>query len=262
MRETKTSKQLRRVDKNGNTLPVPVSGIMELISIAVQNNVDMDKMQQLMDLKDRHDDREAKKAFLSALSSFQTDVPTIKKGSTVDFKSKRTGEKTNYKHATMGDIKNAISPHLDKHGLSYRFRHGIKDGKVCMSCVVSHRDGYSEEGGHLYGLPDNTGQKNLLQQTSSTMTYLQRYCLIPAMGLVVEGEDNDGSDYDAPDKTSDSKPTESEGNYPESEFLKNFSGWESSIKSKGETPDNLIAWLATKNVKFNSDQLIRIKGIK
>ena len=59
-----------------------------------------------------------------------------------------------------------------------------------MTCVISHRDGYSEETTLTAG-NDESGNKNSIQAIGSAATYLQRYTLKLALGLSA-AKDDDG----------------------------------------------------------------------
>mgnify|MGYP000541184124 FL=1 len=59
-----------------------------------------------------------------------------------------------------------------------------------VTCILSHRDGHSEESS-LSGPADASGSKNAIQAIGSTLTYLQRYTLVQALGLAA-GDDDDG----------------------------------------------------------------------
>ena len=61
-----------------------------------------------------------------------------------------------------------------------------------MTCVLSHRDGYSEETTLTAGA-DDSGKKNSIQAIGSTTTYLQRYTLKLALGLATQDRDDDGA---------------------------------------------------------------------
>ena len=61
-------------------------------------------------------------------------------------------------------------------GRTARFRTAQQDGLVRVTCVMSHRDGYSEETSLQSGV-DASGNKNSIQAIGSAITYLQRYTL-------------------------------------------------------------------------------------
>ena len=152
----------------------------QLIAMAVESGADVDKLEKLMELQERWDAKEAKKAFVEAMSRFQSTVPTLKK----------TKEGHNYSYAPLGDIAEQIRQPLKECGLSYRFEMDHSSG-VAVTCVVTHIDGHSEKS-FMNAAPDTSGSKNAIQAIGSTVTYLQRYTLIGALGLTTADQDIDG----------------------------------------------------------------------
>jgi hypothetical protein len=59
--------------------------------------------------------------------------------------------------------------------------------------------GHSEET-TLKAIPDTSGSKNSIQAIGSTVTYLERYTLLAAMGMAAAGMDNDGRTVDEEQK--------------------------------------------------------------
>jgi hypothetical protein len=164
---------------------------MQLLQMAVQNNFDIDKLKQLMDLQERWEKKEAKKSFLVALSKFQTIVPNLKK-SKIAKVSMTSGGQFQYAYADLGSITKQIKQALNECGLSYRWEFAEEGSKMKVTCIVSHLDGHFEATTMEGGL-DNSGAKNVIQQKGSTHTYLQRYTLIGALGLSTLDEDKDAN---------------------------------------------------------------------
>ena len=161
-----------------------------LLQIAVQQNFDIDKLKQLMDLQERWEQKQSKKSFLAALSKFQTLVPVLKKSKIARVPTK-TGGSFQYRYADLGSITQAIKNPLQDCGLSYRWEFSETAGRMKVTCIVSHIDGHTETAS-MEATADNSGAKNDIQQKGSTHTYLQRYTLIGALGLSTADEDNDG----------------------------------------------------------------------
>ena len=69
-----------------------------------------------------------------------------------------------------------------------------------MTCILSHKAGHSEET-TLAGPADASGSKNAIQAIGSTLTYLQRYTLVQALGLAATLDD-DGSSAGDPERIS------------------------------------------------------------
>lgn len=161
----------------------------QMLMAAVERGADMEKLEKLMELQERWEAKESRKAFDSAIASARAEIKPIVKNAEVDFTSQKG--RTNYKHETLDGIAQQIDPILSKYGLSYRFRSKQEGGNLHVTCIVAHKDGYSEET-TLFGPPDQSGNKNSFQAVGSTATYLQRYTLKLALGLSA-AKDDDGN---------------------------------------------------------------------
>lgn len=188
-----------QVQPHVESQPLPADPMVSMIErIALDPNADLDKLERMLAMKERLDEQNAKVAFAHALSVARANMPPILKDATVDFTSQKG--RTHYKHETLAGIAKAIDPILSENGLSYRFRTNQNDGRVLVTCIVSHRDGYSEETS-LSASPDQSGNKNNFQAVGSAVTYLQRYTLKAALGLSAEVDDDAqgaGNNQDAP----------------------------------------------------------------
>ncbi|OKP30178.1 ERF family protein [Serratia fonticola] len=168
-------------------VPAVVNAPMRLIEMAVSQNADIDKLERLLDLQTKWDAEKARKSYLEAMSAFQADLPTIKKLKSADF-----GQgKAKYKYASLDDIAEQIRPFLQRNGLSYRFEQSMSNGIINVKCIASHKDGHSECC-EMVAAPDASGGKNSIQQSASAVTYLRRYTLTGALGIVTADEDIDG----------------------------------------------------------------------
>jgi len=160
-----------------------------LLQMAIEKGVDINQLEKLMELQERWEKKEARKSFFDALSKFQTLVPVLKKTKTAKINSQKGFFQ--YKYADLGGITQGIKQPLNECGLSYRWEFQDSNGKMKVTCFISHRDGHTETTSMEAG-KDDSGAKNAIQQQGSTQTYLQRYTLIGALGLSTADEDNDG----------------------------------------------------------------------
>lgn len=167
---------------------------MQLLSIAVQQGADIDKMEKLMALQERWEANNARKAFDAALTAAKAEIKPIVKKREVDFTSSKG--RTNYMYEDLALIAEEIDPILSKHGLSYRYRSGQEGNKVSVTCIIAHRDGHSEPT-TLSAANDDSGNKNSIQAIGSAVTYLQRYTLKLALGLAAT-KDTDGNTPEEP----------------------------------------------------------------
>ncbi len=160
-----------------------------LLETAVSNGAGLDVIEKLMALQERHDAGQARKAFDAAMAEARADMPVIVKNQAADFGAGKTA----YKYEDLAAIAEAVGPVLARHGLSYRFRTGDTGQQITVTCIVAHRDGYSEETS-LSAPRDTSGSKNAIQAIGSAVTYLQRYTLKAALGLAAS-KDDDGHGY-------------------------------------------------------------------
>ena len=165
---------------------------MDMLNQAVTTGANIETLTKLMDLQERWEANQARKAFDEAMAEAKAEIPVINKNRQVGFDSKRGGTSTNYRHEDLAEIARTVDPILTKYGLSYRYRSEQEGGTIRVTCVVSHRDGHSEEVSLSAG-SDNTGNKNTIQAVGSTITYLQRYTLKAALGLAASADDDGNS---------------------------------------------------------------------
>jgi uncharacterized protein YktA (UPF0223 family) len=156
-----------------------------LLQLAVQQNLDIDKLEKLMQLQERWEAGNARKEFLTAISKFQATVPALEKTKKVAFGS------TKYSYAPLGEIAATIKTSMSENGLSHRWEIEDVTDKITCTCIVSHISGHSERTA-MSATKDSSGGKNEIQQRGSSITYLQRYTLIAALGISTADEDIDG----------------------------------------------------------------------
>lgn len=159
---------------------------MQMLQMAVSQGADLDKLQKLMDLQERWEKNEARKAFADAMVAFKAVPIEIAKNKDVHHNGKFM-----YSHATLDNVCRQIISALQTHGISHSWRVDQSDGKVKVSCVLRHRMGH-EEMVTLEGAPDTSGAKNSIQAIASTVSYLERYTLMASTGLAA-GVDDDGA---------------------------------------------------------------------
>lgn len=161
-----------------------------LLQMAVQQGADLDRLERLMALQERWEAGEAKKAFDDAHAAFKGEAVEIIKRKQVDFANK-SGGRTQYKHAELADVVDALSVPLSKHGFSWKWVPKQTQDWLEVTCTLTHRAGHSESV-TLGAAPDASGGKNSIQAIISTKTYLERHTLKAIAGVAEKGEDDDG----------------------------------------------------------------------
>lgn len=157
----------------------------DLISQAIEKGLDVEALSKLMDLQERWEANQARKAFFEAFTAFQSIVPDIRKSKPVSFKDVK------YSYAPLSEITRQIADSLEKTKLSYRWEIQDTEKEIKVTCLVSHIDGHTERT-TMMGNPDTTGSKNVIQARGSAIEYLKRYTLIGALGLSTTDTDVDG----------------------------------------------------------------------
>ena len=162
-----------------------------IVQLVASKQINPEQLKELLEIQREHDADLAKKAYHHAMAEFRKRVPKIEKDSVVDFTSSKG--RTNYRHASLANTLNTINGLLGELGLNPSFITDDSDpSMIRITCVLTHKDGHSTENA-MGGPPDTSGNKNLLQARSSTVTYLQRYTLFSILGLA-SSDDNDGAD--------------------------------------------------------------------
>lgn len=156
----------------------------EMIRMAVSGGADLEKLEKLLSLQERWEANEAKKAYHQAMSEFKANPPKIEKDKTVKYKDVR------YNHASLANVVEKITKELSKYGLSASWS-TQQNGQIMVTCRITHVMGHSEET-TLSAPSDTTGSKNAIQAIGSTITYLERYTLLAALGLATFDQDDDG----------------------------------------------------------------------
>ena len=170
--------------------PSESNALMAVITRAASDpTFDAAKLDHLLAVKERWDKEEARKAFVADLAKFHEEPPVVVKDKLVSYKT-NTGT-TEYKHATLGNACKIIGSHLAKFGFSHRWVPQQKDGKISVTCILTHALGHSESV-TLEGPYDPSGGKNAIQAIMSAKTYLERHTLMAATGLASMDEDDDG----------------------------------------------------------------------
>ena len=232
-------------------LAVRQEQLMELMKVAVQSEGGVEKLQQIMDLQDRWEQSNAKKAFNSAMSRFQSILPVIEKRGIVDYTSDKG--RTYYQYAKLEDIAQAIQSALKETGLSYRFKQTQESGVIAVSCIVTHEDGHSDST-EMASAPDSSGGKSPLKSIASAVSYLRRYTLTGILGIVVGGEDDESDPAEESGETA--------GNcYPDEKFEESFPRWSQMILDGKKTVDQLHEFLTKKKIILSKYQYTKLKQV-
>jgi hypothetical protein len=127
----------------------------------------------------------AKAAFDSAIRDFQAECPPIKKNRHVEGL---------YSYAPFETILAIVKPTMQKFGLSFTLDTDTesKDGWVIATCRITHVGGHSDVSRGKFPLGTGTRAMSTTQIYAAALSFASRRVFCNALGIVTEGEDNDG----------------------------------------------------------------------
>jgi hypothetical protein len=168
------------------------AAIFQIIERAARDpNVDIDKMQRLMEMREREMSRLAQQAFNEAMKAAQAEMPQVVRDASND--------QTRSRYAKYETISEAIQPIVTKHGFSLSFNEGDTDKPNCIRilCDVMHEGGHTKQ--YHADIPlDGVGMKGNANKTAthaygSTKSYGRRYLKLDIFDVAVKDEDDDGN---------------------------------------------------------------------
>lgn len=161
--------------------------------LATDPNVDVTKLEKLIEMQERILRHQAKASFDAAFAEMQGDLPVINERGAI-----LVNGELRSKYAKYEDIQAACRPVLQRHGFSIRHRNeGLPDGRLKIIGILSHRDGHSEQDEFICPA-DKSGGKQDIQAIGSTRSYGMRYTTIALLNIETRGLDDDGRKAGAP----------------------------------------------------------------
>ena len=163
----------------------------ELLRIAVSGGADVDKLEKLMDLQQRWEAEQGRKAFFESMNRVQQAIEPIVRD------AKNT--QTNSMYARMETIHKKLCPLYTAEGFSIAFAEGDakRDGEIRVTADVMHARGHQQQY-HVDLNLDDVGIKGSPNKTKvhakgSTFSYGRRYLETMIFNIALVGEDDDGN---------------------------------------------------------------------
>ncbi len=174
---------LTKVKKNKNE-------VGDLISQAIAQSVPVETLEKLFALREKVKAEQAREAFVSALSGFQSICPIIQKTKKV---MNKDGATIRYQYAPIDSIVDQIKKPLAQYSLSYTWTVKNEPELITAICKITHSLGHSEESS--FQIPvDKEGYMTAPQKVASALTFAKRYSLCNALGISTGDEDTDATD--------------------------------------------------------------------
>jgi hypothetical protein len=176
-------------------LPAPVEapasvGMDQMIErLAANKDVDVSKLEKIIELRERVMAHDAKAAFDAAYSRMQPEIPAIDEKGQIKVK-----ETVRSKYARLEDIQANVKPILAKYGFALRHRTEWPEdrkGVIRIVGILSHEAGHSETS--IFEAPlDRSEFRTDIQSMGSTVSYGRRYTTIDLLNIETRGVDDDG----------------------------------------------------------------------
>lgn len=162
----------------------PAPTPMTLLAMATEQGADLDKLEKLMDLQERWEANEQRKAYAAAMAEFQGKAPLV-------FRSKTAkGKRFDYDYASLDDIMRAVRPLMLECGFSVTFDIESSPTTVKAICTLTHRLGFTKDSS--WSAPvDADAYMNDTQKIASANSYARRYAFMNAFNIVLSNEDDD-----------------------------------------------------------------------
>ena len=214
-----------------------------IIQVAANPNVDVGNMERLMQMHERHVDRQASAAFSIAMVSAQKRIKPVTRNA--------LNKHTASTYARLEDIDRAISPIFTEEGFSLSF--GTADsrlpGHLRVTCECMHAGGHTK----LYQLDlpiDAAGSggktnKTGVQANGSTISYGRRYLTQMIFNVTTTDDDDDGNSGPLPPEVSPPEP-EALPPYPPEKFAENFPKWVGMILGGQKTAEYIVSMLGVR----------------
>lgn len=158
--------------------------------LASNPQVDVDKLQKIMDMQEHSLDREAEKSFNADMVLAQSEIKMAVKN--------KQNQQTRSSYADLAAVIGSAKPVYTKHGFALSFYEGEtkKDKHIRVMCDVMHRDGHTKT--RFYDVPlDVSGiagktNKTLVHGGGSSTSYGRRYLTCMVFNIPT-GDDDDGN---------------------------------------------------------------------
>ena len=179
------------------TEPTEAGAMISLIARAASDpNVDIDKMERLLEMQERIVARQSESDFNAAMSACQAEMGRIS--------ADANNPQTRSKYASYGKLDSVLRPIYTRHGLALSFdeAESPKPEHVRVLCHVTHRGGHKRT--YQKDMPaDGKGAKggDVMTKThavGAAMSYGMRYLLKGIFNVAIGEEDRDGNDPAAP----------------------------------------------------------------
>ena len=169
------------------------AAILEVVERAASNpNVDIEKLERLLAMKERMESQAAERAYNAAMSAVQAELPKVRRDA--------ENEQTSSRYATYEALSEALTPVITRNGFACSFgtdKSPMGEEMIRITVRISHSAGHKEYAHcdlpiDMVGIKGNAN-KTKTHGTGSTFMYGRRYLKLLVFDVAVANEDNDGN---------------------------------------------------------------------
>lgn len=164
------------------------TGLASVIErLAARPEVDVAKLEKIIELQERILRYNAKSAFDAAFARMAPKIPEVNEKGQITVKGSLRST-----YAKLEDIHEAVKPILAEHGFAMRHRtEWPKDGIIRIVGILSHEEGHSEESAFEAPM-DRSEYRTDIQSMGSTVSYGRRYTTLDLLNISTRAQDDDG----------------------------------------------------------------------
>lgn len=162
---------------------------MQMLGHALQQGMPIETLRELMQMKKEWEADEARKAYAKALAAMKATIPIeVFKRKKVDIPG---GAK--FRHAELADVVDAAVEAMGKFGFVHTWKPTAQTSEYLeITCIITHELGHKEETTLRSEYDSSNSKMPSLHRLGSTVTYLERYTLVAALGVAAKNIDDDG----------------------------------------------------------------------
>lgn len=171
----------------------PMSMMEVITRAAADPAVDADKMERMLAMAERIQERQAKVIYAEAMARIQAEMPRITKSGVIT--DKHGAVRSTY--AKYEDIDATIRPLLAREGFSINYDTEFANGLLIITIEVCHAGGHSEKRRTFMPKNEAPGASSA-QNMGGTISYGKRYAVCQFFNIITVDSDHDGVDESVP----------------------------------------------------------------
>jgi len=178
--EKPTTKIAQRAETPLQAVPAP-EGVSPMVQLFASGQMDVNQIERMIDLQERYEGNEARKAYHAAMAKARAEMGTAEKSA--------ENSHLNSKYATLDDLIRGASPALSANGFSFSWDVKQEADSVTATCRIIHAMGHEESTPVTMPVTKGNNAVNGAQSVGIAITYAKRYSFSALVGIATEDQD-------------------------------------------------------------------------